>query len=68
MKNHYYDEEEVVDYLNIPLLELAEIINELYDNRPRDKRTKESKQYIEKYNTLISIYNKRSNFKAYYKL
>ena len=58
-------EQDVVDYSIYALLEIREMISNLEDNPPKDKRKKEYRDYIDKLNNLFQLYNSKVNEKVY---
>lgn len=59
------DNESPVDYSSLELGQLQEIIGDLEDSMPKDKRTQEYKEWIKDLNNLFTIYNKKKGEKIY---
>lgn len=60
-----FDEEEKPDYDNMSIGELQEIISNLEDRTPQDKRTVRYRQHVLELNALFLIYNARVKDKIY---
>lgn len=59
------DEETPIDYSSLELGQLQEIIGDMEENIPKDKRTQEYKEHIKDLNNLFIIYNKKKGEKIY---
>jgi len=53
-------------YVDIPTLHKE--IEEMFENKPDGRKKKETKEWKEKINFLIDIYNKSCKFKSYNKV
>ena len=61
-------QEDIIDYNIYSLGELQEIIGNMEDNPPKDKRTKEFQDWKIVMNTIFDIYNKKAESKIYSKI
>lgn len=59
------EDEEVIDYESCPMVTLQEIIFDLEDNLPKDKRTILYKEKVKELNNLFITYNKRSQLNCF---
>lgn len=55
----------LVDYSSIGLGELQEIIDDMENNPPKDKRKAEYKEYVKTLNNFFDLYNKKRGEKIY---
>ena len=61
-------EEPSFDPSRLDVVPLQELIEERLDNPPKDKRSKDYKEWKQNTNKLMELYNKKVSFQAYQKL
>lgn len=63
-----YDENGKPYYNYLAMTELQDILEELYESLPSDKRTKEFQKAKKEYNDIVLIYNTKAKTKIYNKI
>lgn len=59
------EDEETIDYSKFNMVELQDILSDMYDKIPKDKRKRGYIIFLEDYNNLVNLYNNRANAKIY---